>query len=723
MPDSSSSTSSSAATPPAGTTAGASTRVTPADAYGRVLFTNDTLPAATGSIPPCFHKISLAEQRKSALEFFKFLDADPNPLRINIGKALLTAIAIVPNTSRVKVLYGFGFSAAAIGGTTPLDDKFLALCGDGNKDLGPPDLLVLPSSISTKVEVINPSDDLVQECLTTQGAAFGNHLLAPRTVPANATCSLLKIAPIPTYFVYDGFEGELNAADVYERVLDSAETNAMMDHVQSFLRSALVGPFRSTDVKPFVSRDAWFTTAPIAAKSWRKDRLVDLFPSIFPPSTTTTIDLLAPATTTPNDATSALLLELLTALRKPQTVTPDSSPDKNEDSTPKSSIFERSLLKKLCGQRDDCDDALLPAWYQQLFQKHQDKKDKDHIVAALLSKPGRFEDDDIPIYPALKKMILERNWVGGEAGGKPKLAYACHGITPFAMLDLTDDQIADMEFTQAYLSASSSTTPADIKSSTTRLVASVPTEGSKWLQVIRRFTNLLFLLFTPSCPLYIKLLDVIKALRAYPVEVIDKLPAHPKASILWIIHLQARSFAQGAMTPLSTTESTCLPAFSMMYNQCCATTIHTVSVAGLPATLENKKRAPSPAPSDNVKGPKGPKRPKNDEGKDKGAAAKIGAPWHPLLKAKLGPAMKIARYPGITQIKDYCGLSQSDHVCPNVKATECRHYLILGSCKHGAACKFPHNTASDDQAATILQKFEKFISTPDGLRGEPKSAK
>lgn len=131
-------------------------------------------------------------------------------------------------------------------------------------------------------------------------------------------------------------------------------------------------------------------------------------------------------------------------------------------------------------------------------------------------------------------MIHERSWVGREAGGKTKFAYACHGITPFAILDLTDDQIADIEFTQAYLATSSFTTPADIESSTTRLVTSVSMEGSKWLNVIRRFANLLFLLFTPSCLLYIKFLDIVKSLRAYPVEVIDKLPAHPKDSILWI---------------------------------------------------------------------------------------------------------------------------------------------------------------------------------------------
>ena len=110
------------------------------------------------------------------------------------------------------------------------------------------------------------------------------------------------------------------------------------------------------------------------------------------------------------------------------------------------------------------------------------------------------------------------------------------------MLELTDDIIANMQFTQSYLSASFSITPNDIKASTSRIVASVPEGGTKWLQIIRRFTKLLFLLFTPSCPLYIKLLDIVKALHKYFGKVIDQLPAHPKASVLWIIHLQARAF-------------------------------------------------------------------------------------------------------------------------------------------------------------------------------------
>ena len=66
-------------------------------------------------------------------------------------------------------------------------------------------------------------------------------------------------------------------------------------------------------------------------------------------------------------------------------------------------------MKRMCGQDAACDDSVLPAWYSSLFQKNQDKKDRDHIVAEVLARPARFEDVELPIYPELKKMVLERN--------------------------------------------------------------------------------------------------------------------------------------------------------------------------------------------------------------------------------------------------------------------------------------------------------------------------
>lgn len=199
---------------------------------------------------------------------------------------------------------------------------------------------------------------------------------------------------------------------------------------------------------------------------------------------------------------------------------------------------------------------------------------------------------DIPIYTELEEMILEQNWVGGEAGGAPEYAYVCYGISLFVMLDLSEDQITEMEFTYSYLLASSSIGPSDVKSAKLKLLAMVLTCSTKWLQILKIFTNLLFLVFIPSSPLYHKCLEIVKGLWEYPSEVVAQLSLHVKSSILWIIHLQSRHFVQGKMVTDVADNDACLPAFSQMYHSICLSNIHLVSVAGLPSKLTS-----SPPPS------------------------------------------------------------------------------------------------------------------------------
>ena len=150
------------------------------------------------------------------------------------------------------------------------------------------------------------------------------------------------------------------------------------------------------------------------------------------------------------------------------------------------------------------------------------------------------------------------------------------------MWELSEDQVADMEFQSMYLHESSTVTPIDIKTAKAKLVASVPMDGFEYTKVLVRFKNLLFKLFSPSCSLYLKLLDLVNAIWRYRINIIHTLPLPAKASILWIIHLQARHFAQGNMDS-SHHAQPILPAFSMIYNQVCAGAPHMVSIAGLPA--------------------------------------------------------------------------------------------------------------------------------------------
>ena len=81
------------------------------------------------------------------------------------------------------------------------------------------------------------------------------------------------------------------------------------------------------------------------------------------------------------------------------------------------------------------------------------------------------------------------------------------------MLDLSEDQIAQMEFNEQFITDSSNVTPTDLRSTKSKLVATVPTDGAKWKSMLLRFTNLLFVLFKGDCPLYLKMLDIAKALR------------------------------------------------------------------------------------------------------------------------------------------------------------------------------------------------------------------
>ena len=166
------------------------------------------------------------------------------------------------------------------------------------------------------------------------------------------------------------------------------------------------------------------------------------------------------------------------------------------------------------------------------------------------------------------------------------------------------------------------------------------------------------------------------------------------------------------MIPNASGVGTVLPAFANMYNAICSTAIHQVSVAGLLAKLTSSP--PKKSPEDKVLPPV-KKRRLHEDSSDR----QESKPWNPLLKAALEGPMKLAKNPGLNQIKAFCGLSPGDPVIPNCGEKDCRHFFILNKCKFGKKCKFHHSTATDAQAKAIFPKLEKFINAPDGLQGKP----
>ena len=163
----------------------------------------------------------------------------------------------------------------------------------------------------------------------------------------------------------------------------------------------------------------------------------------------------------------------------------------------------------------------------------------------------------------------------------------------------------------------------------------------------------------------------------------------------------------------------CLPAFALMYNQICSTAIHTVSVAGLPAKLEQGRSEPpkkrsQPAPNEENRDTTGGRD--NKKHKQHGDQPKVEGPWHPKLKAALEGPIKTAGFPTLQDIARHCQLLRDDNVVPNVSRDTCRAWVLFGTCRYGRKCRFKHPTATDAQADAIIKKLEKFIQAPDELK-------
>ena len=74
--------------------------------------------------------------------------------------------------------------------------------------------------------------------ITAKGAAYTYPLLAKSNV--TNTEQTMQMAPISPYFVYDGFENDLYAVLILERIMSvSSTTSNMFTRLQYFLRACL----------------------------------------------------------------------------------------------------------------------------------------------------------------------------------------------------------------------------------------------------------------------------------------------------------------------------------------------------------------------------------------------------------------------------------------------------------------------------------------------------
>ena len=178
----------------------------------------------------------------------------------------------------------------------------------------------------------------------------------------------MQLAPILLYLVYDGFETDLDAALVLERVMGAADTAlAMFDHVKHFLRACL-STHNSADNKPYVIGTEFSMAPSMASRRWAKTKFVSCFPTLTSAVTTT-----AAGSTLPQ---VQALLDIIAAIRStgaPSSTAPTPSPPTMEEKGDSKGVFKNELAVTLqmCSQASTGAVTDLPSWIQALQQKEQ----------------------------------------------------------------------------------------------------------------------------------------------------------------------------------------------------------------------------------------------------------------------------------------------------------------------------------------------------------------
>ena len=63
--------------------------------------------------------------------------------------------------------------------------------------------------------------------------------------------------------------------------------------------------------------------------------------------------------------------------------------------------------------------------------------------------------------------------------------------------------------------------------------------------MLKRYTNLLYALFSEDCPMFNAMVAIIRALKDLSCKARKRMATATKGSILWILLLQSRQFALG----------------------------------------------------------------------------------------------------------------------------------------------------------------------------------
>ena len=98
----------------------------------------------------------------------------------------------------------------------------------------------------------------------------------------------------------------------------------------------------------------------------------------------------------------------------------------------------------VCGLLVGAGDECFPKYFRDIFGNHVDDIGKAQIIAWLVEASHAIDNAEVPMYPGITITIMTRDWTASDLGKRAGLVNAAKGLCPFAMVDLTEEDVAEM---------------------------------------------------------------------------------------------------------------------------------------------------------------------------------------------------------------------------------------------------------------------------------------
>ena len=161
-----------------------------------------------------------------------------------------------------------------------------------------------------------------------------------------------------------------------------------------------------------------------------------------------------------------------------------------------------------------------------------------------------FNDDaNVPLTNPILKMIINRAWTRKNGNiNRPSLLHAMEGFSPLTMLNLSKNEVALLNNEDDFITSVSLVSVEDLRQQHKQKKFCITAEADEFMLMLKRYANLVYVIFLETCPLFKVLREVILELRDLSLDACKRITMATKGYILWIVLLQSRQFSLGEFT-------------------------------------------------------------------------------------------------------------------------------------------------------------------------------